>query len=94
MLPPPWDQSGELLPGRVDALYREKWTISPREMEERIGLGEDLDEYLGSTRGRDELGSWKSVSVDKPLFEILALADYITPKFPVFYIVPKGYRPP
>eukprot|EP00188_Purpureofilum_apyrenoidigerum_P003785 Plantae.Rhodophyta-Purpureofilum_apyrenoidigerum.ctg40505.p1 GENE.Plantae.Rhodophyta-Purpureofilum_apyrenoidigerum.ctg40505~~Plantae.Rhodophyta-Purpureofilum_apyrenoidigerum.ctg40505.p1 ORF type:complete len:395 (-),score=73.52 Plantae.Rhodophyta-Purpureofilum_apyrenoidigerum.ctg40505:77-1192(-) len=95
LLPPPWDSAQQFVPGRIDVLYRSRWTISPDEAAQMAAAGQEIEkDYVGSSRGVDELGDWVTAPTDQPLHKILRRSSYIVPMFPVFFIVPCGYRPP
>eukprot|EP00172_Hildenbrandia_rubra_P000055 Plantae.Rhodophyta-Hildenbrandia_rubra.ctg10244.p1 GENE.Plantae.Rhodophyta-Hildenbrandia_rubra.ctg10244~~Plantae.Rhodophyta-Hildenbrandia_rubra.ctg10244.p1 ORF type:complete len:191 (-),score=32.17 Plantae.Rhodophyta-Hildenbrandia_rubra.ctg10244:965-1537(-) len=88
---PRWDVGRVYSRGRssLKILYRKKWTWEGDELDE-----EERESAVGSEKGLSELGEWVSVGMDVPLRQLLSNPDYITPLFPVMYLVPRQFVPP
>jgi tetratricopeptide (TPR) repeat protein len=84
--PPPWDVSGAygVAPDRLAAEYRVRWTMPVEEAD-----SDDERDFVGSTFGPDDVGPWKRVSRSTTIAQLIARQDYIVPKFPVIYLIPK-----
>lgn len=83
---PTWDRRGVYKDcSQLEVLFREEWTISEEEAD-----SDDERSFVGSLRGPDEVGSWRTISLSNSLRQAISTRGYIVPQFPVFYIVPKG----
>ncbi|KAA8497601.1 Tetratricopeptide repeat protein 4-like [Porphyridium purpureum] len=83
----------------IELIYRKRWTrlkdgaaATPAHVE-RFGEPERDPYFVGSLLGPDDVGAWVSLPLKTRLRVALGREDYITPGFPVFHMVPKGYRP-
>lgn len=68
----------------LEMRYRERWTVELAEAD-----SEDEEYLYGSTLPADEVGGWISVANDVRLCELMSRSNYITPLFPVLYVIPK-----
>lgn len=73
---------------KLRILYRRDWTWKVNQVEE-----ERRETDVGSERGPEEVGKWISVDMSESLGQLLAREDYVTPLFPVIYLVPQGFSP-
>lgn len=85
---PGWDVNGRYRNHMgLDVLFREEWTLAARDAD-----SDDERNYVGSTRGPEEVGCWRTVDKSLPLRKALALKGYVVPLFPVLYVVPRGVK--
>lgn len=78
-----WDVKGIYsVPEILEVRYRRDWTKKLADLDPE-------NEVLGSEIEHDHLGDWVSVDHDVSLGELLQRSDYITPCFPVLYVVPR-----
>lgn len=82
---PEWDVNRMYTdPGNLEARYRTRWTMKKDEAD-----SDDEEYFCGSSLPLDEIGGWVSVKAKTKLMELMRRADYMTPLFPVLYVVPK-----
>eukprot|EP00177_Eucheuma_denticulatum_P000315 GFKZ01000540.1.p1 GENE.GFKZ01000540.1~~GFKZ01000540.1.p1 ORF type:complete len:378 (+),score=44.68 GFKZ01000540.1:123-1256(+) len=70
--------------GDLEVRYRLQWTMELADAD-----SEDEEYFCGSSLPADEIGSWISVASGVRLCELMRRRNYITPLFPVLYVVPK-----
>lgn len=68
----------------LEVRYRTKWTMKVTDAD-----SEDEEYSCGSTLPVDEMGDWIPVAHNVRLFELMSRRNYITPLFPVLYVVPE-----
>lgn len=86
MPPPAWDVNRQYYSAdNLEMRFRKNWTIKKSEED----CEEDED---GSMLSPDELGTWVKLKGDRTLADVVAMRDYVTPLFPVLYVVPKRMR--
>lgn len=84
--PPAWDMNRAYTSaGGLQMRYRTEWTMKLEDAD-----SDDEESFCGSTIPADELGHWIDVSNATTLRELLGKRNYITPMFPVLYVVPRG----
>lgn len=82
----PWDRRGLYKDFRqLEVLFREDWTYTEDEAD-----SDDEEYFVGSMRGPEEVGAWKTIPVSSTLRQALATRGYVVPMFPVLYVVRKG----
>lgn len=82
---PEWDMNRMYRSAdELEVRYRSQWT-----MELAYADSEDEEYFCGSSLPADEIGSWISVARGVRLCELMRRRNYITPLFPVLYVVPK-----
>ena len=83
---PPWDKRGAYRDHtQLEVLFRQEWTMPKDEAD-----SDDERSYVGSMRGPEEVGVWRTLPVTDTLSRAVATKGYVVPLFPVFYIVPRG----
>lgn len=83
---PEWDRRGIYKKNSsFEVLFRQEWTL-----EEEYADSDDETSYVGSTRGPDEVGAWRSLDLSHTLRKAISTRGYVVPLFPVFFVVPKG----
>lgn len=85
-LPPPqWDRNRMYSSAkRLQMRYRARWTMETVDAD-----SDDEETFCGSELPPDEVGPWIDVSSRTTLQELLRQKTYVTPMFPVLYVVPK-----
>ncbi len=83
---PEWDKQRAYSEySKLEVLFRADWTMTEEEAD-----SDDERHYVGSVRGPEEVGSWRTLKTTDTLRQVLSTNGYIVPLFPVFYVVPKG----
>lgn len=84
--PPSWDRNRVYRSASgLQMRYRTEWTMKLEDAD-----SDDEDTFCGSTLPHDELGHWIDVNNRTTLGDLLSMKNYITPMFPVLYVVPRG----
>lgn len=83
--PPPWDVSGVFSrrPDKLVARYRMGWTMKAED-----ASSDDERDFCGSNLGPDDVGEWKDIPRSLSVAELVGKRDYVTPLFPVLYLLP------
>lgn len=83
---PEWDKRGVYSSfDKLEVLFRGDWTMTEDEAD-----SDDERTYVGSMRGPEEVGAWRTLDTSLTLRKAIATNGYVVPLFPVFYVVPKG----
>ncbi len=83
---PPWDNRAAYRDHtQLEVLFRQEWTMPEDEAD-----SDDERSYVGSLRGPDEVGAWRTLPLSCTVRRALATTGYVVPLFPVFYVVPRG----
>lgn len=84
-LAPEWDMNRMYQPSSpLEMRYRTQWTMELSEAD-----SDDEATFCGSSLPADEVGHWMNVGADTTIEDLVRRRNYITPMFPVLYVVPK-----